>query len=91
MMMMMIIITTVSMFMVLSLCHQILMLPQITRLVLMPFRGRGREGRGRETKERGREGGKGNGGKVIDSDAQLEQGRRLAKAGPDNICKKNMA
>ena len=38
--------------------------------------GMEREGRGRERKERGREGGE------VDSDAQLEQGRRLAKAGP---------
>jgi len=36
--------------------------------------GKGRRGAGRE--------GEGKGGEV-DSDAQLEQGRRLAKAGPD--------
>jgi len=42
--------------------------------------GRGREARGRETEERGRER-NGRGGEV-DSDAQLEQGRRWVKAGP---------
>jgi len=39
----------------------------------------GKEGRERE--KRGREGGEGKGGE-FDSDVQLEQGRRLAKAGP---------
>ena len=36
------------------------------------------EGRGREREKRGREGGEGR----LTLDAQLEQGRRLAKAGP---------
>jgi len=50
-------------------------------------KGRGREGRGREREreERGREEGKGRGGE-IDSDAHLEQGRRLAKIGPETEC-----
>jgi len=39
-------------------------------------------GKGKGKEERGREGGEGRGGEV-DSNAQLEQGRRLAKAGPD--------
>ena len=47
---------------------------------------RGREGEGRGGKGKGRSGagrdGEGSGGEV-DSYAQLEQGRRLAKAGPD--------
>jgi len=42
--------------------------------------GRGRETRGREREERGDEGKRMAG--EVDSDAQLEQGRRLAKAGP---------
>jgi len=48
--------------------------------------GRGREGRGSEREEKGREGeeGEGRGGEV-DCDAQLEQGRRLAKAGPVGV------
>ena len=42
--------------------------------------GRGREGRERRDREtEGRE-------VEVDSDAQLEQGRRLAKAGPDAEC-----
>ena len=41
----------------------------------MAGRGKGREGWGREMEERGGEAG---------SDGQLEQGRRLAKAGPDD-------
>jgi len=40
--------------------------------------GSGREGREREREEKGREGGEGE-GRGVDSDAQLEQGRRLAK------------
>jgi len=53
------------------------------------FKGRGRKGgewRGEEGKGRrgaGREGKGGRGGEV-DSDAQLEQGSRLAKAGPES-------
>ena len=53
----------------------------------MAGRGKGKEGKrkgkGGEGKGKGgkREGGRGRGGEV-DSDAQLEQGRRLAKAGP---------
>ena len=46
---------------------------------------RGRESRGRERQEKGREGGEEEGeerGGEVDSDAQLEQDRRLAKAGP---------
>ena len=42
-----------------------------------------RERRGRERDERGREGGEWEGGEV-NSDAQLGQGRRLAKAGPEH-------
>jgi len=41
-------------------------------------KGRGREGRGMEGRRRERE----ERGRKVDSDAQLEQGRRLAKAGP---------
>ena len=56
--------------------------PQIPWLV---SRGRGREREGRRGEEKGRRGtgreGKGREGEV-DSDAHLEQGRRLAKAGP---------
>jgi len=44
---------------------------------LAGFRGKGRE---KKRAQRGREGGEGRGGEV-DSDAQLEQGRQLAKAG----------
>ena len=40
--------------------------------------GKGRKGKGGEEKEKGGEGK----GREVDSDAQLEQGRRLAKAGP---------
>jgi len=42
----------------------------------------GKEGREREMEERGREEGEGREGEV-DSDVQLEQGRRLAKTGSD--------
>ena len=42
---------------------------------------RGREGREGKGRKGARREGKGRGGEV-DSDAQLEQGRRLAKAGP---------
>jgi len=45
---------------------------------LAGFKGEG-EGEGKE--EAGREGKRGRG--EVDSDAQLEQGRQLAKAGPD--------
>ena len=48
----------------------------------MVLRGRLAAGEGREG--RGREGGE------VDTNAQLEEGRRLAKAGPDSDCLKKI-
>jgi len=43
------------------------------------------EGRGREREERSREGEERGRGGEVDSDAQLQQGRRLAKAALDML------
>jgi len=66
-----------------TLLGELTALPQTLAGFKGPLRGEGGEGREggreREREERGREG---RGGAEVDSDAQLEQGRRLAKAGP---------
>jgi len=54
--------------------------PQTAYLVL-----KGRFAAGRGGNGKGRDGQRGE-GKEVDTDAQLEQGRRLAKAGPGLVC-----